>query len=67
MFNVNFVKTEVFPKEFRKMIASSQDLRLASDYDDFYLASKQDAEKTINDTRIFIESIEKYLKDYYCS
>lgn len=65
LFNVNFIKTGVFPKEYRKIIASAQDLRLASDYDDFYLASKQDAEKTLSDAHVFIEGIEGFLKSHY--
>ncbi|MDR3584396.1 MAG: HEPN domain-containing protein [Desulfosporosinus sp.] len=50
---------------YRKIIASAQDLRLASDYDDFYLASKQDAEKTIADAREFISVVENFLKAHY--
>ncbi|HZK85356.1 MAG TPA: HEPN domain-containing protein [Desulfosporosinus sp.] len=65
MFNLYFVKTEIFPKEFRKIIASSQDLRLASDYDDFFLASKQEAEKSIADARKFINGVESFLKTHY--
>jgi len=65
LFNLNFVKSGKFPKEFRKIIASAQDLRLASDYDDFYLASKQDAEKTIADAREFISVVENFLKAHY--
>lgn len=64
-FNINFVKTGIFPKEYRKIIASSQDLRLASDYDDFYLASKQDAEKTLKDVQMVIKGVEDYLNTYY--
>lgn len=64
-FNINFVKTGIFPKEYRKIIASSQDLRLASDYDDFYLASKQDAEKTLKDVQMVIKGVEDYLNSYY--
>jgi uncharacterized protein (UPF0332 family) len=65
MFNIKFVKTGVFPKEYRKIIANSQDLRLASDYDDFYLASKRDAEKTLDDARLVIKGIEDYLNSFY--
>lgn len=52
-------------KEFRKIIASSQDLRLSSDYDDFYIASKQDAEKAIADARKFINGVESFIKSRY--
>jgi len=64
-FNINFVKSGIFPKEYRKIIASSQDLRLASDYDDFYLASKQDTEKNLKDVQMVIKGVEEYLNSYY--
>ncbi|MEW5953482.1 MAG: HEPN domain-containing protein [Bacillota bacterium] len=47
LFNLRFVKTGIFPKEFRKIIVSAQDLRLASDYDDFYVVSRKDAEQSL--------------------
>jgi len=46
-------------------LISSQDLRLASDYDDFYLASKRDAEKTLQDARVVIKGIDDCVKSYY--
>lgn len=42
LFNINFVKTGVLPKECSKIIANAQDLRLSSDHDDFYVVSKKD-------------------------
>jgi uncharacterized protein (UPF0332 family) len=44
LFNQHFVKTGILPKEFRKIIVSAQDLRLSSDYNDFYVVSKKEAE-----------------------
>ncbi|WP_345788514.1 hypothetical protein [Desulfosporosinus hippei] len=40
-------------------------MRLASDYDDFYLASKKDAEKTLEDVQMVIKGVEDYLNSYY--
>jgi hypothetical protein len=37
-----------------KIIASAQDLRLSSDYDDFYVVNKQDAAQALSDARKFI-------------
>lgn len=34
-----------------------------SDYSDFFIASKQDAEEQIERAKEFIEVVEKYLKD----
>ena len=63
MFNIHFVKSGILAKEFRKIIISAQDLRLASDYDDFYIISKDDAFTTIEDATRFIQGIEQYLQN----
>lgn len=60
-----FCEDRNISQEYRKIIASSQDLRLASDYDDFYLASKQDTEKTLKDVQMVIKGVEDYLNSYY--
>ncbi len=62
LFNQNFVKTGLLPKEFRKIIVSAQDLRLSSDYDDFYKVSKEEAEASLENAKIFIDGVEIYLR-----
>lgn len=37
-------------------------MREKSDYDDFYIASKTEAEKQLDDARVFLGKIEEYLK-----
>lgn len=44
-FNQEYIKTDKFPKELSKMIASAMEIRQKSDYDDFYIISRQDAGK----------------------
>ena len=44
-FNQYHVKTGEFPKEISRMISSAMLIRQKSDYDDFYIASKDEAEK----------------------
>ncbi len=46
-FNKNYVKTEIFPKSFGRKIAQAEEIRHASDYDDFYIATKEKAEEHI--------------------
>ena len=38
-------------------------MREQSDYSDFFIASKQDAEEQIENAKEFIGEIERYLKD----
>ena len=50
-FNKDYVKTEIFPREIG---------RNASDYDDFYIASREEAERQITVAEEFINLVEKY-------
>lgn len=40
-FNKNYIHTGVFPKELGRKIVTAEEIRHASDYDTFYIASKQ--------------------------
>ena len=46
-FNKDYVKTSVFPKEMGRKIGQAEEIRHASDYDDFYIASKEESEKSL--------------------
>jgi len=60
-FNRNYVKTEIFPRTCGHKIAQAAEIRHASDYDDFYVATKEEAEEQIDTAREVIEMIEVYL------
>lgn len=47
-FNKNYVHTEIFPKELGRKISKLEVIRHKSDYDDFYIASKGEAEQQID-------------------
>lgn len=59
-FNRDYVKTEIFPKTFGRRIARAEEIRHASDYDDFYIATKEKAEEQIMTAKELIEQIENY-------
>jgi len=59
-FNKNYVKTEIFPRKIGKKIAQAEEIRHASDYDDFYIASKEESERQISVADEFIILAEKY-------
>ena len=46
-FNKDYVKTEIFPREMGRKIGEAEVIRHASDYDDFYIASREEAERQI--------------------
>lgn len=59
-FNKEYVKTGVFPREIGRKIGEAEEIRHASDYDDFYIASKEETERQIIVAEEFIQLIEEY-------
>ena len=54
------MKTSVFPREMGRKIGQAEEIRHASDYDDFYIASKEESERQISVADEFIILAEKY-------
>ena len=59
-FNKDYVKTEIFPREMGRKIGEAEEIRHASDYDDFYIASREESERQITVADEFIQLAEKY-------
>lgn len=55
-FNKNYIKTEIFPRTLGRKIAEAEEIRHASDYDDFYIATREEAEEQIDTA---VELVEK--------
>lgn len=47
------------------MLANLQQTRETSDYADFYIASKEDAQTQCKSTENIIEAVRRYLRDRY--
>lgn len=62
-FNQNYVKNETFPRELSKLIRLASENREKADYLDFFIASREEAEKQIRRAEQFLEYIEKYLHE----
>lgn len=60
-FNKNFVKTGIFPKEIGRKVSEMEEIRHASDYDDFYIASKEESVRQIAVADELIQLVEKYI------
>ncbi len=61
-FNQNFVKTGDFDKELSRIVKSASFLREKSDYEDFFIVTKENAKKQWEDANTFVARIEEYLK-----
>ena len=62
-FRKEYVKTGIFPTEMSDMIGDAFEARGGSDYDDFYVISKERVEQQIADAEKFYQTIEEYLID----
>lgn len=60
-FNQNYVATELIPKDVGRKMARLQKKREESDYDDFYIASVEEARKQLDNSTDIIKSIKDYL------
>ena len=61
LVNKNYIKTEIFPRALGRRIAEAEEIRHASDYDDFYLATREEAEEQIATAIELIEKVEEYV------
>lgn len=61
-FRKNYLKTGKLPKELSQTIDSLVEIRQGSDYDDFYIVSKEEVCEQLENAKAFILCIENYLK-----
>ena len=60
-FNKNYVHTGIFPEEIGRNISKAQKVRHASDYDEFYVASKEEAENQIRTAKMIAGLVDKFI------
>lgn len=61
-FNKAFLKEGKLDRNLYKIIKDTSYLREKSDYDDFYLASREEAEIQLKNANIFVNAVEEYLE-----
>ncbi|MCI9329973.1 HEPN domain-containing protein [Schaedlerella sp.] len=59
-FNKDYVKTEIFPREIGRKIGEAEEIRHASDYDDFYIAIREETERQVMVAEEFLRLVERY-------
>ena len=64
-FNKEYVATEIFDKNLGRKLSNLQQTRETSDYDDFFVASKEDAEIQYLSAEEIILAVKKHLIDQY--
>lgn len=61
-FRRRYIKSGIFPIEMSKMIGSAFTIRNASDYDDMFVASRNDAEEQIANAEYIHKIICEYIR-----
>lgn len=62
-FTMTFLKTEKIDRNLSKVIKEASYLREKSDYDDFYIAVKSDVVKQLENAKMFVQYIEKFISE----
>lgn len=64
-FRKRYIKTEIFSNDISKIIGNQFDVRSHSDYDDFYVVSKDFTVNQLCEAKLMVDEIDKYLSVYY--
>jgi len=60
-FRQRYIKTEIFPMNFSDIIKDAFEVRIDSDYLDFYVVSRDAVTAQINNARVFLTAVENYI------
>lgn len=61
-FNKEYVAKGIFPREMGRKLGTLQRIREKSDYDDFYIASREKSEEQYETAAAVIKEVKEYLK-----
>ena len=61
-FRRDYIKTGILDESLSEILKNAFELRTESDYSDFFIISKSEIEKQIEDAAFFVGEIEKYLQ-----
>ena len=60
-FNKNYVNAGKFPSDIGRSIAKAAKIRHASDYDEFYIASKEETAQQLQTAENLIDLVDKFI------
>ncbi len=61
-FNKDYIKTEIFSRGLGRRIGKAEEVRHNSDYDEFYLVTKEESIQQVETAEIVLEELKKYLE-----
>lgn len=60
-----YIKNGVFDKQCSLIIKTASEIRNDSDYEDFYITSREEAAEQLANAQLFVEQVENYLTEQY--
>ncbi len=66
-FQKNYVKTGILGKEYSKILMEAFSIRSESDYDDYFVISKEDVEHQVCGADFFLNGVKRYLQSILSS
>lgn len=66
-FTLNYLKTDILPRDYGTLIANAALIRNRSDYEDFYICSVEDTNRLVEGAQRFLDDIRKYTDARYTS
>ena len=60
-FQQHYIKTGLFERKFSDYVKEAFTIRTDSDYEDFYVVSKEDSQEQLEHACQFIKAVEKYI------
>lgn len=64
-FTMDYLKTEILPRDYGKLISNASLIRNRSDYEDFYICSIEDTMRLIDGAERFHDTVCAYLEARY--
>jgi uncharacterized protein (UPF0332 family) len=62
-FNQRYIKNKIFPDTFSEIIKLAFTVRGKSDYDDFYMVSKESVETQVVNAKAFLDGIKSFISN----
>ena len=66
-FTMNYLKTEILPRDYGRLISNASLIRNRSDYGDFYICSIEDTQRLVKGAEDFLRSIDAFLQQKYAA
>ena len=64
-FTIGYLKTDILPREYGRLIANASLIRNRSDYEDFYICSVEDTQRLVCGAEAFLSCVGSYLQKKY--